>query len=44
MEIIKSKGLVIFVLIVLALTVVNSINTKRYDMKTSNNVLVSMNK
>lgn len=44
MEIVKSKGLVIFVLIVLALTVVNSINTKRYDMKTSNNVLVSMNK
>ena len=44
MEIVKSKGLIIFVLIVLALTVVNSINTKRYDMKTSNNVLVSMNK
>lgn len=44
MEIIKSKGLVIFVLVVLALTVVNSINTKRYDMKTSSNVYVSINK
>ena len=44
MEIVKSKGLVIFVLIVLALTVVNSINTKRYDIKTSHNVCISMNK
>ena len=44
MEIVKSKGFVIFVLVVLGLTIVNSINTKRYDMKTSNNVLVSMNK
>ncbi len=44
MEIVKSKGLVIFILIVLALTVVNSINTKRYDMKTSSNVCISMNK
>ena len=44
MEIVKSKGFVIFVLVVLGLTVVNSINTKKYDMKTSNNVLVSMNK
>ena len=44
MEIVKSKGLVIFILIVLALTVVNSINTKKYDMKTSSNVYISMNK
>ena len=44
MEIVKSKGLVIFILIVLALTVVNSINTKRYDMKASSNVCISMNK
>ncbi len=44
MEIVKSKGLVIFVLIVLALTIVNSINTKRYDMKVSRENFVSMNK
>ena len=44
MEIVKSKGLVIFVLIVLAITAVNSINTKRYDMKVSRENLVSVNK
>lgn len=44
MEIIKSKGLVIFVLVVLAITVVNSINTKRYDMKVARENLVSVNK
>ncbi len=44
MEIVKSKGLVIFVLMVLAITVVNSINTKRYDMKVSRENLVSVNK
>ncbi len=44
MEIVKSKGFVIFVLVVLALTVVNSINTKRLDMRTSENVYISMNK
>ena len=44
MEIVKSKGLVIFVLVVLAITVVNSINTKRYDMKVSRENLVSVNK
>ena len=44
MEIVKSKGLVIFVLIALIVTIVNSINTKRYDMKASSNVCISMNK
>ena len=44
MEIAKSKGFILFVIIVLALTVVNSINTKRNDMKTSNDVYISMNK
>lgn len=43
MEIIKSKGFIIFVVLVLALTVVNSINTKRFDMKTKE-VYISMNK
>lgn len=31
MELVKSKGMVIFLVIVLGLTVVNSINTKKYD-------------
>ena len=44
MEIAKSKGFILFVIIVLALTVVNSINTKRIDMKTSKDVYISMNK
>ena len=44
MEIAKSKGFILFVIIFLALTVVNSINTKRNDMKTSNDVYISMNK
>lgn len=44
MEIAKSKGFILFVIIVLALTVVNSINTKRNDMRTSNDVYISMNK
>ena len=44
MEIAKSKGFILFVIIVLALTIVNSINTKRNDMKTSNDVYISMNK
>lgn len=44
MEIIKSKGLVLFVLIVLTITVVNSINTKKYDIEASKNVYVSINK
>lgn len=44
MEIAKSKGFILFVIIVLALTIVNSINTKRNGMKTSNDVYISMNK
>lgn len=31
MELVKSKGMVIFLVVVLAFTVVNSINTKKYD-------------
>ena len=44
MEIVKSKGFIVFVTLVLIFTVVNSINTKKYDMKVSNNKLISMNK
>lgn len=31
MELIKSKGMVIFLVVVLGLTIINSINTKKYD-------------
>ena len=44
MEIAQSKGFVLFVLVVLTLTVVNSINTKKFDMRASEEVFISMNK
>ena len=31
MELVKSKGMVVFLVVVLALTIVSSINTKKYD-------------
>ncbi len=31
MELVKSKGMVIFLVIVLGLTIISSINTKKYD-------------
>ena len=31
MELIKSKGMVIFLVVVLSITVISSINTKKYD-------------
>ena len=31
MELIKSKGMVIFLVVVLGLTIISSINTKKYD-------------
>ena len=31
MELIKSKGMVIFLVLVLGLTIISSINTKKYD-------------
>ena len=31
MELVKSKGMVIFLVVVLVLTVISSINTKKYD-------------
>lgn len=31
MELVKSKGMVIFLVVVLGLTIVNSVNTKKYD-------------
>lgn len=31
MELVKSKGMVIFLVVVLSITIINSINTKKYD-------------
>jgi len=31
MELVKSKGMIIFLVVVLGLTVISSINTKKYD-------------
>lgn len=36
MELVKSKGMIIFFVIVLAVTVVSSINTKKYDESNRN--------
>ena len=45
MELVKSKGMVIFLVVVLGLTIVSSINTKRYDERNKEleNSYVSMN-
>ena len=31
MELIKSKGMIIFLVVVLSITIISSINTKKYD-------------
>ena len=31
MELVKSKGMVIFLVVVLGITVISSVNTKKYD-------------
>ena len=45
MELVKSKGMVIFLVAVLGLTVISSINTKKYDERNKNiyNSYVYMN-
>ena len=45
MELVKSKGMVIFLVVVLGLTIVSSINTKRFDERNKEleNSYVSMN-
>ncbi len=45
MELVKSKGMVIFLVIVLGLTIISSINTKKYDEKNRdiNKSYISMN-
>ena len=35
MELVKSKGMVIFLVVVLGLTLISSINTKKYDERSS---------
>ena len=33
MELVKSKGMIVFFVVVLVITIINSINTKKYDEK-----------
>ena len=33
MELVKSKGMIIFLIVVLGVTLISSINTKKYDEK-----------
>ena len=42
MELIKSKGMIIFLAIVLMFTIISSINTKKYDEKGIENNYVSV--
>ena len=45
MELVKSKGMIIFLVVVIGLTIISSINTKKYDekIKKENSSYVSMN-
>ena len=45
MELVKSKGMVIFLVVVLGLTVISSINTRNYDERNKeiNSSCISMN-
>ncbi len=45
MELVKSKGLVVFIVVGLIITIVGSTNTKKYDenSKISNESYISMN-
>ena len=45
MELVKSKGLVVFFVVVLGLTIISSINTKKYDERNKNieSSYISMN-
>ena len=36
MDLIKSKGLVVFLVVMLSITIVSSINTKKYDEENRN--------
>ena len=45
MELVKSKGMIIFLVVVIGVTLISSINTKKYDekLKNENNTYISMN-
>ena len=45
MELVKSKGMVIFLVVALGLTIISSINTKKYDERNKEiqNSYISMN-
>jgi len=45
MELVKSKGMVIFLVVVLGLTIISAINTKKYDERNKEiqNSYISMN-
>jgi len=45
MELVKSKGMVIFLVVVFSLTIVSSINTKKFDERNKEleNSYISMN-
>ena len=45
MELVKSKGMVIFLVMVLSLTIISAINTKKYDERNKEiqNSYISMN-
>ena len=45
MELVKSRGLAVFLVVVFALTIVSSINTKKYDEKNNavEEAYISMN-
>ena len=45
MELVKSKGMVIFLVVVLAITIISSYNTKKYDESNRNieDSYISMN-
>ncbi len=45
MELVKSKGMIIFLIVVLGVTLISSINTKKYDekIKEESRSYISMN-
>lgn len=45
MELVKSKGMIIFLVVVIGVTLISSINTKKYDekLKKENSTYISMN-
>lgn len=46
MELVKSKGMIIFLIVVLGITIIDSVNTKKYEEKSKRveESYISMNK